>query len=173
MRTIGIAVFCSFLVNAPATAGTLTEDEIIQLRSQVSELMLAFERGETQAFVEQTHDSLLALAGGRDAYAMVTQQAVNQLLQGGVKFVQSDVGTPTETYSAGEEEVCFVPRTSILEVAGKRARSITFLIAVRKPGGEWKFLDGAGLRKHPNLLYRLLPDLERGIELPLNMIEAL
>ena len=76
-------------------------------------------------------------------------------------------------YPAGEEEVCFVPRTSVVEIGGKRATSMTFMIAVRKPGGEWKFLDGAGLRKHPDLLYRLLPDLERGIELPHNMIEAL
>lgn len=173
MRALGIALACSFLLNASASAGTLTEDEIIQLRSQISELMGAFERGETKPFVEQTHDSLLALAGGQEAFARTTQQAVDQLLRSGIKFVESDVGNPTETYSAGEEEVCFVPRTSVMEIGGKRAKSITFMIAIRKRGGEWKFLDGAGLRRHPDLLYRLLPELQRGIELPLNMIEAL
>ena len=173
MRTVGITLVCSLLLNTSAVAGTLTDDEITQLRSQVSELARAFERGETKVFVEQTHESLIALAGGREAFEAVTQQAVDQLLQSGVKFLQSEVGTPTQTYAAGEEEVCFVPRTSIMEVAGRRARSTTFMIAVRKPGGEWKFLDGAGLRKHPDYLYQLLPELERGIELPLNIMEAL
>jgi hypothetical protein len=48
------------------------------------------------------------------------------------------------------------------------------MIAIRPVGGsEWKYLDGAGLRKHPEMLYQLLPKLERDIALPPNTIEVL
>jgi hypothetical protein len=60
-----------------------------------------------------------------------------------------------------------------MEVQGKMVQSATFMIAVRQLGKEWKYLDGAGLRKHPDHLYRLLPKLERGIELPPNKVEVL
>ena len=49
---------------------------------------------------------------------------------------------------------------------------IGYLVAVRsKDGGAWTYLDGAGLRTRPGLLYRLLPDLERDIPLPPNTLE--
>lgn len=67
-----------------------------------------------------------------------------------------------------------MPRTSIMELNGRKARSTTFLSAIRRMGDtECKCLDGAGLRTHPDLLYRLLTELERGISLPSNLIEPL
>ncbi|NJM92502.1 MAG: hypothetical protein HC861_07660 [Rhodospirillaceae bacterium] len=48
------------------------------------------------------------------------------------------------------------------------------MVAVRKPGTrDWKYFDGAGLRKQPEMLYQLVPELERGISLPPNMVELL
>ncbi len=67
-----------------------------------------------------------------------------------------------------------MPRTSIVQIEGKKAKSTTFMVAIRQKGGtEWKYLDGAGLIKNPDYLYRFLPDLERGIELPPNSVEPL
>ncbi len=124
--------------------------------------------------IKLTHPSLQNLVGGPEAFAKITRQSVEQIRQSGVRFVSSEVGNPTQTYSAGDEEVCFVPRIPIMEVQGKTAKSTTFMIAIRSiDHGAWKYIDGAGLRKHPELLYQLLPNLERGISLPLNMIEAL
>ena len=51
------------------------------------------------------------------------------------------------TYPAGSEEVCFVPRVSVMEVQGKKVKSTTFMVAVRYPATrDWKYLDGANLR---------------------------
>jgi len=48
------------------------------------------------------------------------------------------------------------------------------MIVIRRLGSkEWKYLDGAGLRKNPNYLSVLLPKLEQGIELPPNNVELL
>jgi len=174
MNTIVPVLTCATLLVTSAAAGTLGEAEIAQLRSEVASITRSFERGDTKALIDQTHGSLYELAGGREAFANATQQAMEQLLQTGAKFVHSEVGTPTQTYLAGDEEVCFVPRISIMEVQGKKAKSTTFMIAVRRLGSnEWKYLDGAGLRKHPDYLRRLLPKLESGVELPPNKVELL
>ena len=104
----------------------------------------------------------------------MTKQAVIQLRGSGIKFLQSELGVPSEMHSAGEEEICLVPRISVVEVGGKKAKSTTFMIAIRRLGAsEWKYLDGAGLRKNPDLLYQLFPKLQRGIGLPENKVELL
>jgi hypothetical protein len=84
------------------------------------------------------------------------------------------MGRPTELYPAGDEELCFVPRVSIIESRGQRIRSTTFMIAIRPVGGgEWRYLDGSGLRRSPELLYRFFPALQRDLRLPPNAIELL
>jgi hypothetical protein len=174
MKNTGAAITLWFLLANPAAAGILSEAEAERLRADVAAITTSFERGDATALIERTHPSLQSLAGSPKAFAEITRQSVEQLRQSGVKFLSAEVGTPTQTYSAGEEEVCFVPRISIMEVQGRKARSTTFMIAIRRIGErEWKYLDGAGLRKHPDLLYQLLPKLERRVALPLNMIEAL
>jgi hypothetical protein len=61
-----------------------------------------------------------------------------------------------------------------MQVNEKKAKGTSFLIAIRRLGGtEWKYLDGSGLRNRPELLYELLPDLERGIALPPSKFELL
>lgn len=168
----GSVLWC--LLANPAAAGTLTPREAESLRADVAAVTSSFEQGDAEDLIERTHPSLKRLAGSPEAFAQITRQSLEQLRQSGVKFLSAEVGSSTQTYSAGEEEVCFVPRISIMELQGKKAKSTTFMIAIRRIGdSNWKYLDGAGLRKHPDLLYQLLPELERGISLPLNMIEAL
>jgi hypothetical protein len=174
MKNTGFAIVLLYLVAGTAVAGTLSAAEANSLREDVAAITTAVERGDAEALIARTHPSLYGLVGGPDEYAKVTRQAVEELRQSGVKFVSAEVGTPTKTYAAGDEEVCFVPRTSTMEVQGERFRSTTFMIAIRRlGGGDWKYLDGAGLRKHPEMLYQLLPKLERDISLPPNTIEAL
>lgn len=174
MKNTGVAIALWYLVAEGVVAGTLSAEDAKYVRADVAAITTSFERGDAEALIARTHPSLHNLVGGSDAFAKVTRQSVEQLRQSGVKFLSSDVDTPTKTYPAGDEEVCFVPRTSILELQGKKVKSTTFMIAIRRlGGGEWKYLDGAGLRKHPEMLYQLLPKLERGISLPPNTIEAL
>lgn len=174
MKNCFAATAIYLLLATPAFAELLSVAESEELRGQIIAVTTAFENGNAEALIEHTHPSLYALTGGRDAFAEMTLQALVQLRETGIKFLHAEVGTPTPIYPAGDEEVCFVPRVSVMEIQGKKARSTTFMIAIRPIGGkEWKFLDGAGLRKHPDLLYKLLPKLERGIVLPPNNLELL
>ena len=174
MRTIVVVV--SLLVGfvGSVRAENLSEAEVAGLRAEVASMTTAFERGEPDELIERTYPALYELAGGQEAFATAVRQAVEQLRQTGITFVDSQVGTPTQLYPAGDEEVCFVPRTSMVEIQGKKFKSTTFMVAIRNKGGkEWKYLDGAGLIKNPDYLYRFLPGLQRGIELPPNGVEPL
>lgn len=172
IAAITFALLC-WLINT-ANAGTLSAEEVSTLRAEIAAMLSAVDQGDSEALIERTHPSVWKLVGGKAAFEKLTRQAVAQLRQAGVKIVSTEIGIPTETYLAGDEEVCFVPRFSIMEMPGRRAKSTTFLIAIRRFGGrEWSFLDSAGLRTNPQMLYQLLPELDRSIALPENTIEAL
>lgn len=174
MKKFVAVLFFALISCGYAIAGTLNEREGVELKAEITEMYGAFARGDAKLLLAKTHESVYKLAGGKDAFEKMTQQAVEQLLNSGVKFISTELGAPTQTYLAGDEEVCFVPRISIMETQGKRTKSTGFMIAIRKRGeSEWKYLDGSGLRRGSNLLYMLLPELERGIVLPPNTVEAL
>lgn len=169
---VWIALF--FLAASTGRAGVLSEADAQKLQADVAGITADFERGDAEALIRKTHPALYEMAGGEGAYARIVRQGVDQLRQSGVKFTSSDVRKPTQTHMAGDEEVCFVPRVSIMEISGRKMKSTTFMIAVRRIGGEeWRYLDGAGLRKHPEMLYQLFPELERNITLPANKVEAI
>ena len=72
------------------------------------------------------------------------------------------------------EEVTFVPKTHVVQMAGQRVSAIGFFIAARKKGtNEWLFLDGNGLRKNPALLWQLFPELPKDVVTPPNRMEVL
>ena len=162
---LSLALWC--LLAGAAAAGTLSESEADILRSEIITLSTAFERGDAEVIIRKTHPSLKAMLGGDKAFADVTRKAVDQLIASGMRIVSSETGTPTQTYPAGKEEVCFVPRTSVMELHGKTVKATSYMIAIRKVGEtDWLYLDGAGIGNHADKLYRLLPKLERGVALP-------
>jgi hypothetical protein len=157
-----------------ALAGTLTPLEVAEVHAEIDTMVSDLQRGRVEPILDKTHPALFELVGGREAFVAVTRQSIEEVLAAGVIFVSSENGPPTETYLAGKEELCFVPRTSIMEIQGQRVRSVTFMIAVRpKEGGEWKYLDGSGLRRTPELLKMLFPDLDPSTPLPPNTLERL
>jgi hypothetical protein len=171
VQRLSLAV--ALLLPSMAAAGTLRPEEVAVVQADIQAIYRAFEAGDPELFIAKTHDSLIAASGGQESFEKILRGALTSLKTTGIQFVSSDLGTPTATYPAGDEEVCFVPRVSVMEIQGKRVTSIGFMIAIRKQGeSSWKYLDGSGLRKAPEHLYILLPKLERGIELPPNRIEA-
>jgi hypothetical protein len=174
MKNIGVVIALCCWLAGPAFAGTLSAADAEKLRAEIASLTASVERGDPEPLIKKTHPSLHALMGGAENFEQVTRQAVTQIPQSGIKFLSSSVGTPTKTYAAGDEEVCFVPKTAVMEVQGKKAKTTNFMIAIRPAkGGAWRYLDGAGLRDNPEVLYQLLPKLERGVELPENTVELL
>jgi hypothetical protein len=173
MKQLLTLVF-ALLLSVNAAAGTLKDAESKALIAKIDEMMVMFEKGNPEGLIAQTHPSVYAISGGKAQFEQAARMGIAQLAKYKVKFISSKLGTPTKTYSAGDEELCFVPRVSVMEINGQRARSTGYMIAIRPIGGKtWKFLDGAGLAKNPDLLYTLLPKLERNIPLPPHGVEKL
>ncbi|HEL3779400.1 TPA: hypothetical protein UOA91_003350 [Stenotrophomonas maltophilia] len=157
-----------------AFAGELSPSDAKALREDVRAMMAAYARGDAEFLIERTHPSLKQLAGGDEAFQAITRDALKKLRSTGVVVISEEVGVPTRTYAAGEEEVCFVPRQSLVRVRETPMRSTTFMVAVRRVGSaDWTYLDGSGLQGNPELLRQLLPALEPGVTLPKRGIEAL
>ncbi|CCP13465.1 hypothetical protein SMSKK35_3976 [Stenotrophomonas maltophilia SKK35] len=157
-----------------AVAGELGPEDSAALRREVQAMMDAFARGDTDLIIARTHPSLKLAAGGDEAYARMTRDTVKQLHKAGVTIVSDEAGVPGRTYAAGDEEVCFVPRQSLLRVRDAPMRSTSFMVAVRRVGTtQWSYLDGAALLDNPALLRQLLPALEPGVVVPKGGMEAL
>ncbi|AWB80156.1 hypothetical protein D7U87_18975 [Stenotrophomonas maltophilia] len=158
----------------PALAGELSPEDSAALRKEVQAMMGAFARGDTELIIARTHPSLKQLAGGDEAYARATRDTVKALRKAGVTIISDEAGVPGRTYAAGDEEVCFVPRQSLLRVREAPMRSTSFMVAVRRVGTtQWRYLDGAAMLDNPALLRQLLPALEPGVTLPRGGMEAL
>lgn len=161
------ALLFALLLSVNAIAGTLSAPEVTALSAKIDEMMAMYQKGDAQALVAETHPSAYKIAGSKELFEKGARKAIADMAQYGIKFISSENGTPSKTYKAGDEEVCFVPRVSLMEVGGQKVRSAGFMVAIRQAGGtQWKFLDGAGIADNPGLLYTLLPKLERGITLP-------
>jgi len=173
-RRLPLTILTLLLSLPSAFAGDLSPSDAKALREDVRALMTAYARGDADFLIERTHPSLKRLAGGDEAFQAITRDALKTQHSTGVVVISEDVGVPTRTYAAGEEEVCFVPRQSLVRVRETPMRSTTFMVAVRRIGGSgWTYLDGTGLHDNPRLLRQLLPALEPGVILPKREIEAL
>ena len=169
-------LFATLLLVLAGPASTLAEDlsadETAALKKEIETMMAEFEAGKTENLLAKTHSSLVEMMGGKEKLTEVTNQAVASMAEMGMKFHESELGDPTELYAAGDEVITFVPRSSIMEVQGQKVKSTGFMIAIRpKGGGDWSYLDGSGLRRNPELLWTLFPDLTRDIVLPPNNME--
>ena len=174
-RLLAPLLFLLLATMAPtAVAGELTPSESAALRQDVQAMMGAFARGDAELIIARTHPSLKRLAGGDEAYARMTRDTLKELRRTGVTIISDEAGVPGHTYAAGDEEVCFVPRQSLLRVREAPMRSTSFMLAVRRVGtAQWSFIDGAALLDNPALLRQLLPALEPGVTLPKGGMEAL
>ncbi len=162
------------LLSISAHAATLTDAEALALTAKIDQMYAMYDRGDPKALIAETHPSLYPFAGGEAQYEAALTEGFAHAAKLGIKFTKSENGAPSRIYSAGTEEVCFVPRVSIMEGGGFRRKNTTFMVAIRKVGGsEWKFLDGSGFRKNADLIYTLLPELERGITFPPLAMEKL
>ncbi|WP_127564192.1 hypothetical protein [Stenotrophomonas indicatrix] len=168
-----LALSCMFTA-AIAHAGELGPAETEALQQDVRSLLSTFARGDTEAMIARSHPSVKHFAGGDEAYAKATRDAMKALDDMGLKVISDDVGEPTRTYAAGDEEVCFVPRTTVFTLNAQTVRSLTFMVAIRPAGGtQWRYIDGAAMPAMPELLRQLLPELQPDVPLPPVSVEPL
>jgi hypothetical protein len=154
-------------VPRPADASnSLSPDERKTLLKQLGAVQTAVNEWDYSTMIKHMHPAIFKLVP-KDAFAEASRTEVEKFKQQGVKFKQSQFGEPTRLYQAGEETLCFVPRTSVIEQPGKRVLSTAYWVAIRTPGESgWRFLDGAGIEKNRNLLWLMFPQLPKDIEFP-------
>lgn len=134
----------------------------------------AYESGDVDKIAELTFEPLVMAAGGAEAYKAISSRGIEQHRRAGLVVESQTVGTPTALVVAGDYELSFVPTESIMHVAGKRGRSLGFMVAARRSGAtNWQLIDGAGLRKNPQMLKVPFPGLPEGLVLPENKLELL
>lgn len=174
MKNLRVVIALCCWLASQASAGTLNAVDVEQLRADIASIISSVQHGDPEPLLTKTHPSLYPLVGGKEKFEEITRAMITPIPQSGVQLLDSSVGAPTQTYPAGEEEVCFVPKMTLLDVQGKRVKTVSFMIAVRPmKGGAWRYLDGVGLMKRPDMLNLLLPQLEPGITLPQNTVELL
>ncbi|HSJ03546.1 MAG: hypothetical protein ACAI34_22510 [Verrucomicrobium sp.] len=172
-RILFLATLAFSLSLTTAQAGELSADDTKAILARAEMVKVAFDKGDTDTIVKLTHPAIFKLTNGKEGFENITKQATTMISSMGIKILESSMGTPTKTYTAGASTVTFVPRTSVMSLKDKKIRTIGYLIAIK--GGteapDWLFLDGAGLRGKPGLLKTLLPELPDDVKLPENKVE--
>jgi len=167
---------CFFLIVAtlPVLAGDLSPQDQKALLKDANRIKTAYEKGDADTIIKLTHPSIYTIAGGKDAFDNLTRTAIKRLKDVGITMSDFSLGTPSPAYVSGTTTVCFIPMTSIISAQGGKARSTSFLIAARENGQkQWLFIDGAGLRAHPEALKTFFPGLPDDVKLPENQLEKI
>ncbi|MET3442953.1 hypothetical protein ABIC94_003742 [Variovorax paradoxus] len=163
-----------FLASFSSWSAELSTDEELTLVELVKSVVNAYGSGDADKIVESTFDPIVTAAGGSESLKLKTRQAIEQQRQAGVVIESTTIGKPTALVAAGEYQLCFVTRETVMQMPGKRGRTTSFMVAVRKPGAtEWQLIDGAGLRQRPQILWLLFPELPEYLALPVNKLELL
>ena len=157
------------IVWAPALASS--PDCIAERAAVISGLEFlagAMQAGDPTAAIGLTHPKLVQLAGGDASYTALVKRTLADLKSKGLALGTTTFGTPTMTYRAGPQYVCFVPSEMTLTIQQARVKAIGFFAAAHDGTARstWKYVDGAGFVANPELVQRIFPSLPSGIEFP-------
>ena len=155
----------------PALGGELTKKEIKTLKAEVEKIHVATQKRQLGPVLDKTHPALFKQYGGREVIEGVMKQAFEMFEKADMEFLGHKLKKPTQTYDAGEEEICFLPQESTMKVGGQKVKSVGYMVCIRKkPDGDWLFLDGSGMRDNKEMLWTMFPDLPKDIKLPPNTV---
>lgn len=144
---------------------------LLVLKAQA--LQHAIDSGDAEVIIRSTHPAIAKLFGSREQFEATTRKMA-KILGDQLSFEKIDWGVPTPRYMSGTEEVCFLPRTTLMRVGDKRARTVGFQIAARQKGTQdWLFLDSNNLSKNPSLLWQMFPGLPKDVVTPPTSTELL
>ena len=158
-------------VAAPASgtqvgATVLSSEEKAALLKQVQAAQELFNQQDFDGMMRVMSPAIFKLYN-KEAFEKAGRQAMAQLKALGVKYLKTEFGEPSPLYKAGNEIICFVPRTSTIQIQGKLIKSTAYWVAVRPAdGSEWKFVDGAGIQNNHALLWQMFPELQKDIQFP-------
>lgn len=140
---------------------------------EVGAMMEAFNKGDADMLIDKTHPAIYKLAGGEENFKQTLRAGAKQIMELGVKIESFKAEAPKEFHQAGDEQVCFVPTHAVMLTQGMRIKSSSFMIAARKAGQGWYYLDGSSLKANPEMLWTFFPELDKGIKIPETTMEML
>ncbi|BCX71870.1 MULTISPECIES: hypothetical protein [Acinetobacter] len=121
------------------------------------------------SFMQQkTHPSLINYVGGPENYQKLLKYAQNMFAESKLEIQKVESNPPLYSYIVDQEEICFVPKTITMKVAGKTVKAPpSFMVAIRSQHShQWTYLDGSGLQKNPKMLFILFPNFPKNVKVP-------
>ncbi len=162
------------LSSFPTWSAELPTAEQSLLVGIVTQVVTAYEIGDAETIAELTFEPLVAAAGGADAFRAIAKQAIEQQRKMGMSIESITVGKPGEPISAGQYTLCFIPKVTVMRTSKRLGKSTSFMVAVRNAENpRWQFIEGAGVRKNPQILKLLFPELPDDVSLPEYKVEFL
>lgn len=157
----------------PASGRALSAEEKKQLLAQAAVAQKAADVWDAAAGLKLV-PAVLMRKFGEENVRKQFQADYEECKAGGMRFLETTFGEPTPVHVSEAQEVCFLPRTSILQMPDGKVRSTAYWVAVRELGSkEWKFLDGAPVNANRQALWGLFPSLPEDLKLPPWKQEAL
>ena len=148
----------------PAVPAVLTAADKKTLLKDAGITMEDFNKSGSKTVLSHTPDELFTVFSKESIEQQARAVMSNNI---SMKFLITEFHDPTNTFQTGKELVCFLPRTSMVQVNKRQFRSVAYWVAVRKNGNpEWKFIDGSGFQDDPQILWRVFPGLPGNLQLP-------
>ncbi len=149
-----------------APEGTSKEESIAL---EVTHLMHAFSKGDSQTLVESAHPVIFEKIGGKEKYRKAINGSLKTLKKLNIT-IDDFVATPPKVFykNGEEEEICFVTTKYIMTLSGKKSDVDSFMLAIGNEITGWKFIDGAGLTISPKLIHELFPLIPKDVKLPVH-----
>ncbi|MGE8684050.1 MAG: hypothetical protein ACN6OV_06130 [Acinetobacter sp.] len=138
------------------------------IAKEIKDIGTALNKGNYALITEKTDSSIINYAGGKDKYNAILELAANSFKQNKIYVSQVETYAPKQSYIIGRNEFCAVPKQVTISMNGRKMTGdLSFMLAVRPiESKEWKYIDGTGLQKNPDMIYTLFPDLPRESKIP-------
>jgi hypothetical protein len=157
----------ALFATVPAIASPISQDDQAAMAKSVSEMAHALENHDASTLADQTFDYAIKEAGGRDAYIKVIENSFQSLDTKRYHMISYTPEIPQDSVDAGSYDVCVIKENLAFELEDHTYRIASFVLGIRKKSDkDWKYLDGAGISKHPELLKKALPSLPESFHVP-------
>lgn len=152
--------------SAADTYRIMNSDEAKALSIQAKKYLRSIEVGDAETFLRKTHPAIFRAGGTRDDWEKGIRQNLKTLAMV-TRVERFQWGAISPVYLSDTDEVCFITKTSVVQVADKRHHVVDYLIAARDVGTtEWFFLTGGGTGENPQLMWVYFRDLPKDLKLP-------
>ncbi|MEN3979035.1 VCBS domain-containing protein [Acinetobacter sp. CWB-B33] len=131
------------------------------ISKEMTQMSTALNSGNYQYIADKSDSSIIELAGGQENYNAMLVLAADSLKKGNIHVEKVDIQPPQNSYIFGKKEFCVIPKQLTILMNGKAMTGEkSFMLAVRSlESQEWKYIDGTGFKKNPDLLYTLFPEI--------------